>query len=386
MSNRQNIVAECNAHLPLLRNSEFVALPDGVAHLYCGGEAPVLRAAFDGLREYATDKSAGARGRRRMEERVEETRSLLGRRLDLPNAERCLGFAASVSHGLDLVARAFAGRPGDAVLLADDFPSLPLAFAIRGAPGAGLRFVSPGEGCEERLVAAITSGTRVVCVSHVNHRTGRRLDLAPVASACRPAGVPLIVDASHSAGVIPVPAEHCDVIVSCTHKFLFGLHGVGFVHWNEDRLGPLPVTTLGWNSVTSYGVADGTVHWTARDTASAIEAGNPNFGSLYALKGALDRIDLFPLPTIEAHAVKLADSFKAMLVDRGIPLLTPIERAKAGTSVAVPCADAELAGARLAEQGVLAAASEGRLRFSFHAHNRQGDADRAAATLAAVLQ
>jgi cysteine sulfinate desulfinase/cysteine desulfurase-like protein len=75
-----------------------------------------------------------------------------------------------------------------------------------------------------------------------------------------------------------------------------------------------------------------------------------------------------------------------MLVDRGIPLLTPIERAKAGTSVAVPCADAELAGVRLAEQGVLAAASEGRLRFSFHAHNRRGDADRAAAALAVVLQ
>jgi selenocysteine lyase/cysteine desulfurase len=386
MSDRQHLMPERNADLPLLRNSEFVALADGVTHLYCGGEAPVLRAAFDGLREYATDKSAGARGRRRMEQRVEETRLLLGRRLELPNAERCLGFGASVSHCLDLVARAFAARAGAAVLLADEFPSLPLAFAKKNAHDSGLRLVSPGEGCEERLAAATDADTGVVCVSHVNHRTGQRLDLAPIAAACRAAGVPLIVDASHSAGVIPLPAEQCDVIVSCAHKFLFGVHGVAFLHWNEDRLGPMPVTTPGWNSVTSYRVADGTLHWSARDTVSAIETGNPNFGSLYALKGALDRIELFPLTTVEAHAVTLADSFKAMLTDRGVPLLTPIESAKAGTSVAVPCADPEATAARLAEQGILVAASEGRLRFSFHAHNRRGDADRAAAAITSVLQ
>jgi cysteine desulfurase/selenocysteine lyase len=225
-----------------------------------------------------------------------------------------------------------------------------------------------------------------VCVSHVNHRTGRRLDLGPIAAACRSAGVPLVVDASHSAGVIPLPPEHCDVIISCAHKFLFGVHGVGFLHWNEDSLGPMPVTTLGWNSVASYGVADGTLHWSARDTVSAIETGNPNFGSLYALKGSLDRLELFPLATVEAHAVTLADSFKAMLTDRGVPILTPIESSKAGTSVAVPCTDPRAAGARLAEQGILVAASEGRLRFSFHAHNRRGDAYRAAAAIASVFQ
>ncbi|MCB4768472.1 aminotransferase class V-fold PLP-dependent enzyme [Ancylobacter sp. Lp-2] len=370
---------------PLLPRTEFVGLPDGVSHLYAGGEAPVLRAVLDALADYAADKSGGGPGRRRMEERVEAARAALGRRLRLPHPERRLAFTASVSHAMDLAARALTMTPGDIVMLDDEFPSLPLAFAGRPAEAGALRFVPAGEGAEQRLIAAIGPRTRAVCVSHVSFLTGRRLDLAPLAATCRAAGAALLVDVSHAAGVVEIPVECCDILVACTHKFLLGLHGAGFLYWNEERLGPCPVVAPGWNSAARYRVADGRLDWAPRDGMAAIEAGNPNFGSLYALKAALDRVDALPLRAVESHALALAGRLKAMLAARDIPLWTPMEAGHAGSSVAIPCAEAGAVAARLAEEGLLVAASDGRLRLSFHLHNARDDVDRAATALAAVL-
>ena len=373
------------AATPLLAHTEFVGLPEGVCHLYAGGEAPVLRVALDALADYAADKSAGGPGRRRMEERVEATRVALGRRLGLPDAERRLGFTASVSHAMDLAARALMRTPGEVVVLEDEFPSLPLAFAGHPAEGGVLRWVRSGEGSEERLIAAMGRRTRAVCVSHVSFLTGRRLDLAPLADACRSVGAALLVDVSHSAGVIEFPAHCCDIIVSCTHKFLLGLHGAGFLYWSEERLGPCPIAAPGWNSVVRYRIAEGGLDWAPRDGVAAIEAGNPNFGPLYALKAALDRLDDVPSARIQSHALALAGQLKATLHARGIALWTPMQSGQAGSSVAIPCAEAGAVAARLAEEGLLVAASDGRLRLSFHVHNARDDVDRAAAALASVM-
>jgi selenocysteine lyase/cysteine desulfurase len=377
--------AQYSPSVPLLAHDNFVALPEGTSHLYAGGEAPVLRDALAALRKYSEDKSGGTPGRRLMEKTVAEARLLLGQRLGLPNPEKSIGFAASVSHGLDLVARAISGKPGQVIVFEDDFPSLPLAFDRKQDDGFRLQFVTPGNDCEERLAAQVNASTRAVCLSHVNYRTGRRIDLAPIAERCRAFGVVLIVDASHSAGVIEIPVDECDVIVSCAHKFLFGLHGNAFLYWNEKRLGTMPIIAPGWNSTRTYDVTNKTLRWESRETVSALEAGNPNFGSLYALKAALLQVGHLPIPILENHALTLADRFKSALAARSIEFLTPLERTRAAASVSVPCTDAEAISERLAERGILVSAGEGRLRFTFHAHNHLGDVERAAAAIAAVL-
>jgi cysteine desulfurase / selenocysteine lyase len=368
----------------MLPHAEFIGLSDAITHLHAGGEAPMLRSTLDALADYALDKSSGAGGRRRMEARVEHARLSLERRLNLPCARQRLGFASSVSHALQIVAQALAARPGAIVLLEDDFPSLPLAFATCASGGFELRFVKSGDACEDRLMAAIDESVRAVCVSHVSYLTGRRLDLEALGAACRAVGAALIVDASHSAGVIEIPVQHCDIIVFCCHKFLYGAHGIGVLYWDETRLGSMPVPPLGWNSVGHYQIVDGRLDWGTREYVCAIEAGNPNFASLYALAAALDRLRPFPAADIESHAVALASLFKSELVNRKIPFLTPLRSEQAGSSVSVPCEAAVARAAELAGQGVIVAGSNGRLRFSFHAHNCLEDVERAAGTLVQV--
>lgn len=378
-------VAQLVPSKPLLARDNFVALPEGVSHLCAGGEAPVLRDVLTALREYSEHKSDGAAGRRRMEERVTETRLLLGERLRLPNPDKSIGFVASVSHGLDLITRALPGKAGHVIVFEDDFPSLPLAFDRKRNEGFSLSFVAPGNDCEDQLAAKINATTRAVCLSHVNYRTGRRINLAPIAERCRNVGATVIVDVSHSAGVIELPVDNCDVIVSCAHKFLFGLHGSAFLYWNERRLGSMPLIAPGWNSTRSYGITDKTLRWEGREGVSALEAGNPNFGSLYALRAALLQVDHLPISILESHALTLVDSFKSALASRSIKILSPLEQTRAGASVSVPSMDAEIVGERLAERGILVSAGEGRLRFTFHAHNHLGDVERAATAIEEVL-
>ncbi len=320
-----------------------------------------------------------------MEERVALVRGLIGQRIGIPKPEETLGFAASVSHALDLVSRAIPLDGGEVLLVEDDFPSLPLAFAGRAHGRLALNLVEGGRGCEQRVVDGIGEATRIVCLSHVNYRTGLRIDVSTIAERCRASRAILVVDASHSAGVIRIPVEHCDVVVFCAHKFLYGLHGLGLIYWNEERLGKMPLVSPGWNSIQSYTAEAGRISWDRRPNVSAIEAGNPNFESLYALGAAIEFVNQWPLEVFEAHALKLADSMKVTLSLQGIELLTPLQTLQAGSSVSIPCSNPERAVEILAANGILAAGSERRLRLSFHAHNHLGDVQRVADAIASAL-
>jgi cysteine desulfurase / selenocysteine lyase len=82
------------------------------------------------------------------------------------------------------------------------------------------------------LIGLIDPGTAVVCVSDVIYSTGQRLDVAGLAEAAHRNGALLIIDATQSAGGIPIDvgALGVDALITASYKWLCGPFGVAVMY------------------------------------------------------------------------------------------------------------------------------------------------------------
>ncbi len=119
---------------------------------------------------------------------------------------------------------------------------LALDFAEAGPDGR----VSP-----ESVAAGMRADTRLVAVTHASNVTGAVNDLGAIGDLCRKAGLPLLVDASQSAGCLPIDAEalKVDYLAFSGHKGLLGPQGTGGLYLREG-LSPAPLMRGGTGSLS----------------------------------------------------------------------------------------------------------------------------------------
>ena len=77
---------------------------------------------------------------------------------------------------------------------------------------------------EQDIVNQFDHDVAVAVLSQVNYKTGKLLDMAEITLAAHEAGVQVIWDLCHSAGVLPIELDRCEVdfAVGCTYKYLNG--------------------------------------------------------------------------------------------------------------------------------------------------------------------
>ena len=80
-----------------------------------------------------------------------------------------------------------------------------------------------------QLASLITPKTRAVVCTHASNLTGNMLDIARIAKLVHQNGALMIVDASQSAGCIPIDMQAMGIDVLCFtgHKGLMGPQGTG---------------------------------------------------------------------------------------------------------------------------------------------------------------
>ena len=80
-----------------------------------------------------------------------------------------------------------------------------------------------------QLASLITPKTRAVVCTHASNLTGNMLDIARIAKLAHQNGALMIVDASQSAGCIPIDMQAMGIDVLCFtgHKGLMGPQGTG---------------------------------------------------------------------------------------------------------------------------------------------------------------
>jgi selenocysteine lyase/cysteine desulfurase len=79
---------------------------------------------------------------------------------------------------------------------------------------------------------AIKANTKLVVMTHVSNATGTINPIAEVGAVCRDAGVTFLVDASQSAGELPIDVNsaNIDLLAAPGHKGLLGPAGTGVLY------------------------------------------------------------------------------------------------------------------------------------------------------------
>lgn len=103
----------------------------------------------------------------------------------------------------------------------------------------------------DTLRQAITEKTGLVIVCHASNVTGVIQPVQALGAVCRERGVPLLVDAAQTAGVLDVTLDglNADMIAMPGHKGLMGPHGTGILAL-RDGVDPEPLILGGTGSAS----------------------------------------------------------------------------------------------------------------------------------------
>ena len=353
--------------------TDFIDLHDDVTHLATGGQPPLLRAHADAFASFAADKARGTPGYGHHQEVGLAAKRALARLTHLSATDHA--FIGSASEGIARVMSSFDWRPGDNVVVADkDYASGRFAMLRLAALGVEPRVVKSESWYidPERLVAACDQRTRLLYVSQVTSLTGQAFDVPGLSSALEQRGVPLLVDASHALGVIPVDARLADFTVSSCYKYLCATH-MGILAWNRERQPGFNPMSIGWASAADS--ADGQ-SYALHDDASRAQAGNPNHLDVYILERSLAYLLGYGIEAIEGHVRALSTRLHDGLVDLGLPVVTPSSPQERAGNIAFANTNDTRIVEQAAQERIYLWDGGGRVRSSVHLFNSDADVDR----------
>jgi isopenicillin-N epimerase len=299
----------------------------------------------------------------------------------------------NVTQATSIVLNTLDLKAGDEILLTDHSYNAVTLAAEDLVARRGIRVVTVpvdlGRPTTEAVIAGVNVRTRLVIVDQISSATAVLHPVAEIAAALRKRGVPLLVDAAHAPGMLPLPVFGVDAEfwVGNLHKWAFAPAGTALLRvapeW-ADRMVPLAV---------SHGHLDGyparLEHQGTRDFTTWLAA--PTGWEIFARYGETQ---------VQRHNAELAALGQRMV---GAALgLDPAQLPDPGPGVSmriVPlppglATDYPAAGAlrrRIADElGVEVAVNpwrgRGWLRVSAQIYNAAGDYERLAAGLPALLK
>jgi kynureninase len=245
-----------------------------------------------------------------------------------------------------LAAAALSARPDRQVILADadDFPTD--RYVLQGLAelsGYELRLLrgSAVDGLETELVtSAIDGRTALVCLSHVNFRSGARLDLAAITEAAHERGALVLWDLCHSAGAIPVGLDEArvDLAVGCTYKYLNGGPGSpAFAYVKRDLQVELRQPVWGW-----FGQQEQFAMGPAYDPTPGMGrflAGTPPVLGLLAVDTAAELVESAGVPALWAKSQQFTAMLVGLVKDQleplGATLASPTDPGRRGAHVSI---------------------------------------------------
>ena len=241
------------------------------------------------------------------------------------------------------------------------------------------------------------AGGPLIC-NHVSNVFGFVQPVEKVAALCRSRGVPLIVDASQSAGILPINMKSLGAayIAMPGHKGLYGPQGTGVLLCGDGQI-PRPLLEGGTGSISlSQEMPD--------FLPDRLEAGTHNMPGIAGLLAGVRFVRRQGTQTILRHehalTCRTAESLRRL---PGVEAFAhPGCLAQAGVvSFRVPGRDVETVGEALARRGIAVRAGlhcaplahrtagtldTGTVRVSFSAFNTPQEADRLAEAVGDILR
>jgi selenocysteine lyase/cysteine desulfurase len=316
----------------------------------------------------------------------ERTRKAAAALIDADAADVAL--TPSVGYGVSTAAKIFKVPRGARVLvLQDDHSSAVLEWTTRAGEGdftvETVRRPDDGDWTQAVLAAIERSGAppiAIASISSVHWSDGGVVELGKVAPALRARDAALLIDATHSVGVLDLDVRTLDpdFVAFPTYKWLIGPYARAFLYIakRHQHGTPLEQTSYGRRAVR----AEQNVYFT--DTGYVGDARRFDMGerdhfiSMEMASIGMEMMAQWGRAAIVARLAVLTGRLADGL--RGNDVVIPDARVRAPHILSLGFPDGMPAGLveRLAAESVYAAPRLGRLRISPHVYNDEADVDR----------
>ena len=208
-------------------------------------------------------------------------------------------FTFNATHGLNIAIKTLV-KPGCKVLISG-YEHNAVTRPLHAIPDVEIR-VAHAPLFQKALMAdafrrELEKGVDVAVCTHVSNVFGFILPIEEIAALCKEHGVPLIVDAAQSAGVLPLDAQSLGAafVAMPGHKGLYGPQGTGLLICGRD---PEPILQGGTGSES--------MRQTMPDfLPDRVEAGTHNIAGIAGLLEGLRFLNRKGLAVIELHEQRL---------------------------------------------------------------------------------
>jgi len=234
---------------------------------------------------------------------VFEARETVARFFSITDSSRVI-FTHSATEALNLAVLGSLNEGDHVVSTSMEHNSLVRPLHLASKRGAEITYVNgdaDGYVAADSIMAAVQPHTKLVAMTHCSNVTGSVQSIAKIGNALKHKGILFLVDASQSAGVVPiyVAAMKIDLLAAPGHKGLLGPQGTGFLYCAEHvSLNPLIVGGTG-------------IYSSDLDQPAAVperfESGTQNTAGIAGLKAGIDFITATGVEAIAAKELHLAD-------------------------------------------------------------------------------
>ena len=323
---------------------------------------------------------------------IYDTREKLAALFGTPDPSR-IAFTCNATEALNIAIHG-AIHPGEHVITtACEHNSVLRPLYLKEKEGTELTIIpadKKGRIRYDLLESSVKSNTSAIVLTHASNLSGNVTDLAFVSNFAKKHGLLLIVDASQTAGSLPINVVKMGIDILCFtgHKGLFGPQGTGGLYVREGlTLSPLK---SGGSGIHSFDRQHPT------DMPTALEAGTLNGHGIAGLNAGLDYILSTGVKNIHAKEISLARRFVngisdisdlKLYGDIDAPLRTPIISLNIGNMSSASVSDilwedyeiCVRAGAHCAPlmHKTFGTEKQGAVRFSFSCFNTEAEIDTA---------
>lgn len=204
-------------------------------------------------------------------------------------------FTKGTTESINLVASSFGEKfigPGDEIIVSEmehhsNIVPWQLAATRKKAKIIKFPFNNAGELEVEKLSGLITSGTKLVAVTHVSNVLGTVNPVGEIIRIAHAAGVPVLIDGAQAIQHVKVDVQALDTdfYVFSAHK-MYGPNGVGVLYGKQKWLDEMPPYQGGGEMIAEVSF-EGT---TFNVLPYKFEAGTPNITGVIAFGEAIDLI------------------------------------------------------------------------------------------------
>jgi cysteine desulfurase/selenocysteine lyase len=325
-----------------------------------------------------------------LEDARNEATALLGARREE------IAILSSATVGICSFAWSLGLKRGANVVSTDaDFPSVVHPWMrLREERGIEVRLAKNRDGVvdEDELEKLVDDRTAVISISHVEFGTGQRFDLRWLSELAHSHGAFLIVDATQSAGLMPIDVhrDEADALVASGYKGLLGPFGVSLFYLKRDLVEKLEPPLVGWRSAPDPYNLNVTELTFAKD-AKKFEYSTMDYACPVGLAESMRYLKKIGHKNLTSHVLSMTEQFiNIVRNNQRLPHTTALtpddENAHASiTSFRFKGRDQSAVAGELVKRRIIVSQRFNGVRFSFHAYNTEEDLLRANRTLEEIL-